>query len=98
MMGFVAIQQFKMKIAPGFIGERLEKFPCEAETECARHILLLFKIVDGPVGEFVQTAPDQKWPSAKINYAARKAFVHGHISFPCKWIFGRSEEHTSELQ
>ena len=42
VMRFLAIQQFKVQVAAGFIGETLEKFPGQAEAKATGVILILF--------------------------------------------------------
>jgi hypothetical protein len=50
---FVAIQQFQVKIAAGFVGETLKKLPRQAEPERGRHVLLSFGFAKFAVSELV---------------------------------------------
>ena len=45
----VAVEQFQVQIAAGFVGEGLEKFAREAETKCARRILEFFGFRNAPL-------------------------------------------------
>ena len=44
VMRFVAVKQFQVQIAAGFVGEALEKFAREAETKRARDVLIFFRV------------------------------------------------------
>ena len=51
---FVAVKQFQMQVAAGFVGEALEKFAGEAEAECAGDILVSFGLGNFLVRKLVQ--------------------------------------------
>ena len=88
MVRFIAVKQFKMEIAPGFIGESLEKLPGEPKAERARHVLRPVGFADGALGEFVQPTPDQIRSPAEINNTARQTFIHGHMRLAAKGVAG----------
>ncbi len=78
-MGFIPVKQFQMQVAPGFVGERLEKLPRQPEPEGRGHILPFLRSGQRGVGEILGNPPDQIRPPAEINHAPGQAFVHGHI-------------------
>lgn len=80
-MRFVAVKEFEVEIAAGFVGECLKKFAREAEAECTRYIERFFRRTDFLLGKFVQSAPNQIGSPAEINHTAREAFIHRHVSF-----------------
>ena len=86
MVRFIAIKQFKMKIAARFVGKSLKELPRQTETKGARHILISFGFREALVSQSLQSAPDQIGPSTEINHTARQAFVHGHIRLTRKRI------------
>ena len=81
MVRFLAVKQFQMQVAARFIGEALKELARQAETKCARHVLLLFFARDAFEIEFVQTTPNEVRPAAEIDDASREAFVHRHKAF-----------------
>src|SRR5205085_12237442 len=81
MMRLIAVEQFEVQIAAGFIRKSLKKFSGQTEPEGAGHILIFLRLTELLVGEAVQTAPDKVRPPAEINNASREAFVHRNISF-----------------
>jgi hypothetical protein len=87
VMRFVAVKQFEVQVAAGFIGEPLEEFAREAKSERTRHVLESFGFGNALLGEWIQSTPDEIWPSAEIHNAARETFIHRYISFTEEWIF-----------
>src|SRR5258708_40336906 len=83
-MRLVAIEQFQVQIAPGFIGEALEKLTGEAETEGAGHVLGLFRRSDSFEGQFIHPTPNQAGTAAEINDATAQAFIDWHKGLACK--------------
>ena len=86
MVGLVAVQQFQVQIAPGFVGKSLKKLTRQAESKRAGHILSFFRWTDALLAEFIQPAPYQIGPPAEIYHAPRQAFVHGHVRLASEWI------------
>jgi RNA polymerase sigma factor (sigma-70 family) len=86
MVRFLAIEQFQMQVAPGLVGEGLEKFPRQPKAEGAGHILDLFRGRYLSKGQLIQTSPDQVGPPAEINDTSRQTLVHGHIGLAAKRV------------
>src|SRR5674476_762827 len=81
-----------MKVAPGFVGEALEKLTGQTEAERARHVLSFLSLTDASVGKRIQPPPHQEGPSAEINDAPRQAFIHRYIHLARKRV-ARVEPH-----
>src|SRR5207249_2226151 len=75
-----SVKQFQVQVAAGFVGEALKEFAGETKSECAGHILLLFRLTDRFISQFVQAAPDQVWTATEIYDATRQAFIHRNVS------------------
>ena len=78
---FVAVEEFKVEIAAGFVGEALKEFAREAEAEDAGQILRFFGVGNFLLGELIQAAPDEVGASAEIHDAAGETFVHRDVGF-----------------
>ena len=78
---FVAVEEFEMKIAAGFIGEALEKFAGKAEAKDAGHVLGFFGVGNFFLRELIQAAPDEVGTAAEIHNTTSETFVHRHIGF-----------------
>ena len=87
VMRLVAVKQFQMQIAAGFVGKGLEKFARQPKTERAGGVLVFFRAGNFPVRKSVHSAPDEVRSSAEIHDAAGEAFVHRHIGFAGERIF-----------
>src|SRR5262245_39833533 len=88
VMWFIPVQQLQMQVAPGFVRKPLEKLTRQSEPEHARHVLLFLTPSNSFLPKLIQTTPNQVRPSAEINHAPGKAFVHRHVRFTRKRIFG----------
>jgi hypothetical protein len=88
VMGFIAVKQFEVEVAAGFVGEALKEFAGEAEAEGAGQILIFFRIADFFLGKTVQSPPDEVRAAAEIDDATGEAFIHGDVGFAGKGVLG----------
>jgi len=79
MVWLVPVQKLQMQIAPGLIGEPLEKFSGQPKPECGRHILRFFGSIDPFMRQAIHSAPNKIRPPAEIHHATRQAFIHRYI-------------------
>src|SRR5213594_2573999 len=86
MMGFIAIEQLQVQVAPRCIGKGLEKLAGQPKSERAGHVLFLFRPGHALKGKLIESTPDQVWPSAEIYNATRQTFVHGNVCFADKGV------------
>src|SRR6185436_7034283 len=80
-MRFVAVKQFQMQVAAGFVREALKKFARKAKPECAGSVLFFLGVGDFLLRKFVQSAPDKMRAATEIQDTSRETFIHWHIRF-----------------
>jgi hypothetical protein len=88
MMGFTAIEQCQVKIASGFVGKPLKKFPRQTEAEGTGHILNLVRFGDPALAEGIQTLVDEERASTEVDDTSCKTFIHRYIGFSSEGVLG----------
>ena len=87
-MRLVTVEQLEMEVAPGLVGEALEKFAGQSKAEGAGHVLMLVGIGDALLGMVIQPAPDEVGAPAEINDGTAETFIHGHVGLAGERILG----------